>query len=156
MRIVLASFIISAIVLGAANPPTFEIASVKLAAADEANPGDIARNMDSSPGHFIMRNVPLRYCLEWAYDLKDYEIAGPDWIKAENRYDIVANAPGASDDQMRLMLQTLLIERFQMKMHRETRNLDVYALLPGKGPARVKEAGSDEYDGPRGGPGTAA
>jgi uncharacterized protein (TIGR03435 family) len=136
---------ILAIALYAAGPPAFEVASIKPADPGETGPGDIPRNMDNSPGHFIMRNVPLRYCLEWAYDLKDYEISGPEWIKAENRYDIVANAPGlASDNEMRVMLQTLLSERFQMKLHRETRNLDVYALLPGKGAPKVKEATADE------------
>jgi uncharacterized protein (TIGR03435 family) len=129
----------------AADGPVFEAASIHTADPGEAGPGDIPRNMDSSPGHFIMRNVPLRYCLEWAWDLKDYEISGPDWIKSENRYDIVANAPGpATDDQMRLMLRNLLTERFQMKIHRETRNLDVYVLGPGKGDLKVKEASADE------------
>jgi uncharacterized protein (TIGR03435 family) len=129
----------------AAAPPAFEVASVRPADPGEAGPGDIPRNMDNSPGHFIMRNVPLRFCLEWAYDLKDYEISGPDWIRAENRYDIVANAPGASsDNDMRLMLQTLLTERFQLKLHRETKSLDIYALLPGKGAPKVKEATADE------------
>ena len=145
MRKLLASSCFVAIVLRAAGPPAFEVASVKLADPGGANPGDIPRNMDSSPGHFIMRNVPLRHCLEWAYDLKDYEVTGPEWIKSDNRYDIVANAPGpASDNEMRLMLQTLLTERFQMKLHRETKNLDVYALLPGKGVPKVKEATADE------------
>jgi len=128
-----------------AGVPVFEAASIHIAAPGEAGPGDIARNMDNSPGHFAMRNVPLRYCLEWAWDLKDYEISGPDWIKAENRYDIIANAPAAtSDDQMRQMLRNLLTERFQMKIHRETRKLDVYVLLPGKGEPKVKEAAPDE------------
>jgi uncharacterized protein (TIGR03435 family) len=129
----------------AAEGPVFDAASIHIAAPGEAGPGDIPRNMDSSPGHFAMRNVPLRYCLEWAWDLKDYEIAGPDWIQSENRYDIVATAPGLpTEDQMRLMLRNLLIERFQMKIHRETRNLDVYVLLPGKGELKVKEAAADE------------
>lgn len=145
MSRLLAAFGMMAIVLTAAAPPAFEVASIRPADPGEAGPGDIPRNMDSSPGHFIMRNVPLRFCLEWAYDLKDYEVSGPDWIKAENRYDIVANAAGpASDNEMRLMLQTLLTERFQMKLHRETRNLDIYALLPGKGAQKVKEATADE------------
>ena len=129
----------------AAQGPVFEAASIHVAAPGEAGPGDIPRNMDSSPGHFAMRNVPLRYCLEWAWDLKDYEISGPDWIKSENRYDIIANAPGAAtEDEMRLMLRSLLTERFQMKIHRETRNLDVYVLGPGKSEPKVKEAAADE------------
>jgi uncharacterized protein (TIGR03435 family) len=43
---------------------------------------------------------------------------------------------------MRIMLQNLLIERLQMKVHREKREMSVYALVPGKGPAKVKPAGS--------------
>ena len=127
-----------------APPLTFEVASVKLAAPDEAQPGDMVRNMDSSPGHFAMRNVSLRFCIEWAYDLKDYQVEGPDWIKSEMRYDIVATAPGASDNDMRPMLQALLTDRFQLKVHRQTRNLDIYALLPGKGSPKVTQAGPDE------------
>jgi uncharacterized protein (TIGR03435 family) len=125
------------------DAPAFEVASVKRAAGG-GPPGDIPRNMDSSPGSFVMRNVPLRYALEWAYDLKDYEISGPDWINQEERYDITAKASGpATNDQMRPMLQTLLLERLKMKVHRETRVLPVYILSPGKGPAKVKPASTD-------------
>jgi uncharacterized protein (TIGR03435 family) len=117
----------------------FEVASVKKAASD-ASPGDIPRNIATSPGNFAMRNVPLRFCLEWAYDLKDFEIVGPDWIKSDERYDIFAKSPGpATDDQMKPMLQTLLLERFRMAVHRETRAMEAYVLLPGKGQAKVKE-----------------
>ena len=125
----------------------FEVASVKKAESG-GPPGDIPRNMESSPGTFGMRNVPLRYCLEWAYSLHDYEIVGPDWIKGEERYDIYAKAPGpATDEEMRPMLQALLLERFQMKVHRETREMAAYLLLPGKGPAKVKESAPDSTPG---------
>jgi len=147
MRRSFAVLIVLASGVSAAAPLAFEVASIKVADPGEAGPGDIPRNMDNSPGHFIMRNVPLRYCLEWAYDLKDYQVAGPDWIKSDNRYDIVANAPGASENDMRLMLQALLLERFVMKVHRETKNLDVYALLPGKGAPKIEEAAADEETG---------
>jgi uncharacterized protein (TIGR03435 family) len=131
--------------LWAGDGAVFEAASIHIAGPAEAGPGDIPRNMDSSPGHFAMRNVPLRYCLEWAWDLKDYEIAGPDWIQSENRYDIIASAPGAAtEEQMRLMLRNLLTDRFQMKIHLESRNLDVYVLEPGKGEPKMKEATAGE------------
>jgi uncharacterized protein (TIGR03435 family) len=128
----------------AMGPRTFEVASVKR--AEGGGPaGDIPRNMDTSPGHFAMRNVPLRFALEFAYDLKDYQIVGPEWIKAEDRYDIIARAAGpATNDEMRPMLQTLLTERFEMKTHRETKEMSVYALVPGKGPAKVKEPGEGD------------
>jgi uncharacterized protein (TIGR03435 family) len=134
-----------------AAPPRFEVASVKRV-EPQGGPGDIPRNMDSSPGHFAMRNVPLRFALEWAYDVKDYQLSGPEWIKNEERYDMFATAPGpASEAQMKLMLQALLNERFQMKVHRETRDLSVYALVPGKGAAKVKRISSDDVPGLSGG-----
>jgi uncharacterized protein (TIGR03435 family) len=141
---------------GPSAAPAFEVASVKPSAPGEGNPPDIPRNLYSAPGHFMMRNVSLRYCLEWAYDLKDYEIEGPDWINYANRYDIVANASGpASDNEMKLMLQTLLTERFQMKLHREMKTLDVYTLLPGKGEPKIKDPEPDEQTGITGSPAAA-
>jgi uncharacterized protein (TIGR03435 family) len=122
----------------------FDVASVKKV-TDGGPPGDIPRNMETSPGHFAMRNVPLRMAVEWAYDLKDFEITGPDWIKSEERYDIIAKASGpVPEEQMRQMLQSLLLERFQMKVHRDTKELPVYVLSPGKGEAKLKEITTDE------------
>ena len=123
-----------------AQQQKFEVASVRRA-GKEGPPGDIPRNMDPSPGRFAMRNVPLRYAIEWAYDLNDYQVVGPDWIKAEDRYDIVANAPApATDQQMKPMLQALLTERLKMKSHRETRTLPVYVLIKGKSAPKLKPA----------------
>jgi uncharacterized protein (TIGR03435 family) len=122
----------------------FEVATVKKAEAT-TGPGDIPRNMETSPGHFAMFNVPLRFAIEWAYDLKDYQVAGPEWIKASDRFDIVARAADAPpESQMRQMLQTLLVERFQMKVHRESRELPAYVLLAGKGESKLKEVTGDE------------
>jgi uncharacterized protein (TIGR03435 family) len=121
----------------------FEVASVRRV-TDGPPPGDIPRNLDTSPGHLTMRNVPLRHALLWAYDLKDYQVSGPDWIKTEERYDIVAKAASpVPETQVRLMLQTLLTDRFQIRMHRESKEMAVYVLTPGKGAPKVKEAGED-------------
>jgi uncharacterized protein (TIGR03435 family) len=128
--------------IATAQKPAFDAASVKKAEG-EASPGDIARNMDASPGHFAMRNVPLRFALEWAYDLKDYEVQGPSWITGDERYDIVATAPGATSEQMRLMLRTLIDERFQMKSHFDNKDTQVYVLTRGKGEPKLKPAEGD-------------
>lgn len=119
---------------------TFEVASVK-PNPDPGPPGDVPVNADKSLGHFAMRDRPLRYIVEWAYDLKDYQIAGPTWIRYDQRYDITATAPGpATGDQMRPMLRALLAERFQMKSHFEKRELNAYALVKGKGEPKLKMA----------------
>ncbi len=67
--------VFAAVVTPAQTPLKFEVATLKHAVGG-GPPGDIPRNMDSSPGHFAMHNVPLRYALEWAYDLKDYGAVG--------------------------------------------------------------------------------
>lgn len=144
------------VTLYAQNPPAktaaFEVASVK-PNPDLGPPGDIPVNMDNSPGHFAMRDKPLRFFIEWAYDLKDYQVVGPEWIKIDQRYDVTANAPGpATNDQMRPMLQALLAERFQMKSHFEKRELSVYALLPGKGEPKLTKADPKEPQRLGGGP----
>ena len=142
-RLGIAIIFLALAAFGQRSAASFEVPSVKKAESG-GPPGDIPRNMDTSPGHFAMRNVPMRYMLEWAYSLHDYELAGPDWIRGEERYDIFAHASGpATDDEMRLMLQALLLERFQMKVHRETREMPAYLLLPGKGTAKVKESATD-------------
>jgi uncharacterized protein (TIGR03435 family) len=134
------------IVPAPAPAPAFEVASIRRT-GQPGPPGDIPENMDRSPGSFAMRNVTLRYALEWAYDLKDYEISGPGWINIEEHYDIIAKAAGpATNEQMRPMLQTLLTERFQMKSHREKKEVPAYVLLPGKGAPKLKPPGEG---GPR-------
>lgn len=146
-RLGITMILVTLAAFGQQSAARFEVASVKKAESG-GPPGDIPRNMDSSPGHFAMRNVPMRYMMEWAYSLHDYELVGPDWIKGEERYDIFAKAPGpATDEEMRPMLQALLLERFQMKVHRETREMAAYLLLPGRGAAKVKESAADSQPG---------
>lgn len=67
-----------------------------------------------------------------AYQLLGYQVSGPSWLDSE-RYDISAiKPPGASDEQVRLMLQNLLAERFKLALHREHKEMSVYALVVGK------------------------
>jgi uncharacterized protein (TIGR03435 family) len=93
-----------------------------------------------------LNNASLADCLHFAYSLSNNDqIAGPAWIKDKLvRFDIIAKAPAATSDvQIRLMLQNLLIERFQMGMHREQRVLDYMALTVGKNGPTVRPASDD-------------
>jgi bla regulator protein BlaR1 len=75
-----------------------------------------------------------------AYNLQDFQISGgPSWIKSE-RYDIEAKAEGnPSRRQIEgPMLQALLKDRFQLKLHRETKELPVFGLVAAKGGLRLK------------------
>ena len=80
-----------------------------------------------TPGNLHMRDVTLVYCIEWAYNVQEKQVAGPDL--RSDRYDIQAKADGpASEDEMRLMMRQLLAERFKLSFHRETRVMRAYAL----------------------------
>jgi uncharacterized protein (TIGR03435 family) len=84
--------------------------------------------------------------LKRAYNLGLRQIFGPEWLDTQ-RYDIEAELPAGSDKEaLRVMLQNLLAERFQMTLHRETRTLPVYLLTVAKDGPKFNVAKKDpEY-----------
>jgi uncharacterized protein (TIGR03435 family) len=92
----------------------------------------------SDPTFLRYANVPLKRVLMVAYDVKYWQISGPDWLNSL-RFDITARLPeNATQEQSLVMMRTLLTERFQMTVHRETRELPVYTLLKDKSGAKLK------------------
>ncbi len=128
-------------------PTTFEVASVKPAAPIVG--GMIRVRMGGGPGspdpgQINYSNVTLKNVLMNAYNVKGYQISGPSWLESE-RYDIVAKVPkGATKEQFQLMLQNLLAERFKLKLHRESKELPIYALVVGKTGVKMKETPKDD------------
>jgi uncharacterized protein (TIGR03435 family) len=110
--------------------PAFEVASIRPSA-----PGPTARTAGSpSPGTFAVAGLQLRHLISLAYGVRPNQIlGGPNWIDSQ-AYDIVAKPGGTvSESQLSLMLQELLGDRFKLKIHRETREVKVYALTVAKG-----------------------
>jgi uncharacterized protein (TIGR03435 family) len=114
-------------------PLYFEAASVKPSNPDNP-PGQGIRRQPG--GRFNTVNSPVRMLITFAYQIQGYQlVGGPDWINGE-RYDIVAKMegdppaviPGTGADHMMLATRTLLADRFKLKIHKETRELDIYAL----------------------------
>ena len=92
-----------------------------------------------------MKNV-----LTNAYGVKGFQISGPGWLDSE-RYDIVAKLPrGATKAEFMVMLQNLLAERFKLTLHREKKDLPMYALVVGKNGPKLKESVEDPA-APKGG-----
>jgi uncharacterized protein (TIGR03435 family) len=121
--------------------PAFEVASVKPAPPPTDNRMRVGMSGDA--GRVNFSNVTLINIMTRAYSVKDKQISGPDWLKSE-RYDIVATLPtGASRDQIPLMLQTLLADRFKLTLHRETKVLPIYALVVGKNGPKLHEADAE-------------
>ena len=112
---------------------TFDAASVK-----PASPGRGMGPLRTDPAQ-IRGTVSLKTLVMRAYHLKDYQISGPAWMETE-RYDIIARFPASDKAQMERMLQALLAERFGLLTHRVTRDLPVYALVAGKGGAKLTTA----------------
>lgn len=129
--------------LGFSQTGAFDVASVK-----PAPPGETGGRIQFLPGgRFSATNVPLNYLIQQIYALRDFQIAGdPRWmaILADGysaRYYIEAKAAdSATEDQMREMVKALLADRFQLKVHKEARELPVYALLPAKGGIKLQTA----------------
>src|SRR5260370_5924753 len=118
--------------------PAFEVASVK-----PNKSGDNSISMRRQPGGRVtVTNAPLRMLITFAYDLREHQLSGgPSWLNSD-RYDIVAKAdnPNPTEAEMKLMFQTLLADRFQLKAHRETKELPVYALIVGKNGPKLSKA----------------
>ena len=88
-----------------------------------------------------MRSVTLRDCLQWAYEAEPAQISGPPWI-ADSRFDIIAKAAGPADiRQLRLMLPTLLTERFRIKLRHEQKDLPVCFMVLAPGGPKFHEPG---------------
>lgn len=119
--------------------PTFEVASIKMYPDGAPFPTDGTIGIRVSPDGVAWRYARLSFCIGWAYDIPG-RITGPDWIR--DRYDIVAKASGpVSKAQIRSMVQTLLEERFKLKVRRETVELPVVALIVAKnGPKNLQQS----------------
>ena len=112
----------------ASAPLVFEAASVKV-----NQTGDESTHIGHTGGTLTITNATLKYCILRAYGIADAQVSGPTWLDTL-RYDIVAkSADDAVQDRHTLRLQALLAERFHLGVHRETREMTVYALTVAKG-----------------------
>jgi uncharacterized protein (TIGR03435 family) len=117
---------------------TFEVASVK------PNPSGSGHSDVDVDGNLLrMNNVTLKACIAWAYRATDSEISGPDWLNSE-RFDLVAKAESGKPKPE--MLAAVLAERFKLAVHRETRELTVYALVAAKNGPKIKPVDPGEGD----------
>ncbi len=108
----------------------FEVASVRPNRSDEGGRqgGLFREHIHASEGRVTLRNVSLQACIKWAYGVQDPQVVGPDWLKTE-RYDIAAKASGpATEDELREMLRVLLVERFGLRVRRDTRRMSAASL----------------------------
>lgn len=115
----------------------FEVASVRVS---DRKAGAWAFRT-SNPTTFTADNITLKELFQRAYGLKPYEMSGgPQWLDSAT-FDIVAKPPTeATPEEMRLMVRSLLAERFQLKFHIETKDMDAMVLSISKNGPKFQEA----------------
>jgi uncharacterized protein (TIGR03435 family) len=134
----------------------YEVVSVKPRKSGDSGGGTGTR---STRDGYIAENEPLFILLDYAYDLSNPEhlSGGPSWVYSDSeRYDVEAKMDESVADELqklsrdertairRQMLQELLATRFNLKVHRETRDLPVYFLEIAKSGLKLKEAKADD------------
>ena len=118
---------------------TFELADVHVS-AKTTNPfmrGGVLRG-----GRYEVRSASMVDLIRTAYGLDDNNkvVGGPSWLDT-NRFDIIAKAPqSTSQENLKLMLQALLADRFKLVVHKDTKPMQVFVLSLGKGKPKLKEA----------------
>jgi len=128
--------------LQAQAPTTFEVVSIK-----PNKSGAPGSETDTSPGRVSVINATPLSLLLRAFGVSAFQIVGaPDWIATE-RYDVVANVPEGrvlNDQDRRPFFEQMLVERWQLRYHRDTRNLRVYSLV-NDGSKLMPHTGPGEY-----------
>ena len=118
----------------AATPAEFEVATVRPSPAQGFS---YSLGMHFDPAQVRFANMSMDWYIEWAFELQEFQLAGPNWMSSE-RYDITAKIPaGVQHNQLPAMMQKLLQQRFQLQYHRESKVLAAYALVVAGGGLRI-------------------
>ena len=131
----LIAFLLTACVTFGAEP-AFEVASIT-----PCEPGTPAQEMEhtgitnfvSPGGRFRAHATTIEFLMEWAYGLQPSQHSkGPDWFGTD-RFDIVAKADhDATENEEKLMVRSLLADRFRLRLHRESKEVAAYVVSVGK------------------------
>ncbi len=118
-------------------PQSFEVASIRRNLSGSQN----TQINVSDGGRVTITNASLKTLIRNAYGILSFQLAGePGWIDTE-MYDIEARTGSSekiSQEQLKLLLQSLLADRFHLKVHLEMREATVYALYVDKWRAEIQ------------------
>ena len=120
--------------------PEFEVATIRPSAQGLQDGATAGVRIDGA--QFRAATLTLKDYIGMAYRVKLYQISGPDWIGSD-RFDISATLPPGASAQIPEMMQRLLEDRFQIKVHREKKDFPVYVLEVAKGGLKMQESAPD-------------
>jgi uncharacterized protein (TIGR03435 family) len=126
------ALLLSAFLIAQASAQEFEVASVKPAPPGTEHGGMRGGPGTSSPGQIEYMATTLHAVTARAYGVQRFQIVGPPWFDQE-RFNLVAKLPArATTQQLQLMLQKLLADRFQLVLHKENRTAVIYEMTVAK------------------------
>jgi uncharacterized protein (TIGR03435 family) len=136
-----AVFLLSYLIFPASAGVAFDVASIRVnTSGDEVNNRPPEERVRIAPGNISMTNITLITCLMDAYRIYRFQVSAPAWMNSV-RYDITAKAADpVPPDQVRLMLRTLLADRFHLTFHQVQKDLKVYSLTQDKREHKLREA----------------
>jgi uncharacterized protein (TIGR03435 family) len=118
---------------GVSAGATFEVASVKPSTPDPTNPLNIVPMFRPQPGgRLLVNNFTVKMLIGFAYQMQDFGVDGGPPAVMNARFDIMAKAPGdgtLSPKELMPLVKNLLLERFKLKAHTESREIQVYDLV---------------------------
>ena len=165
-KLAIGGFLLLSGIAAAQDLPSFDAASIKPAARPVGPflPGSrpvcplngCGGPGTGSPERITFTFTSLKNLIRVAYNAwSPNQIEAPAWMESAT-FDVVANVPpGATRDQANLMLQKLLADRFQLKVHRSTKELPIYALAVAKNGPKLKVSVADPRQSPAGRSGAA-
>jgi uncharacterized protein (TIGR03435 family) len=149
--IILAALLATAGAVHAQTPPAFDAASVKLLPTDDPThrSAHASVSTNGNGARVSFESTTLKDLIQRAYGVAGFQIAGPAWL-SEERYDVVATvASPVTSQQIGPLLRTLLEQRFQLTLHRETRVGPLYQLVAAKGGPKLRAGESGASGGIR-------
>ena len=131
-------------IAAASYAQAFEVSSVKVIKHKTG-----ATKVETTRGALTMTNIGLGAVVMWAYKISPLQISNAEMLGSDF-YEISAKATGAATtDEMRVMMQALLTERFKMVSHRESRPMSAYALVQTKSGHKLRLSEAGDGDGVR-------
>jgi uncharacterized protein (TIGR03435 family) len=120
--------ILFALVLARGQAQVFEAAAIKINSS--GGPGS---GISVYPNRIKIINSTLKFCVQVAWNVKDFQVSGAAGWMDSDRYDTDAVAANSfTQDELRKMLQALLADRFGLVVHSETQDKPGYVLVPGR------------------------
>jgi uncharacterized protein (TIGR03435 family) len=127
--------------------PAFEIADVHVSPRSR----DLGMRTSVRTGRYELHNATMVDLIRLAYSMDaDKILGGPAWLDYD-RFDVLAKIPSKTppQDTLKLMLQSLLGDRFKLVLHKDTKPVAGFVLSAGKGKPKLKEAGASRETGCR-------